>query len=216
MTSANVASRAPRKARKASKRSQFLSLLCGALLFAGCATRQAIQLPEMSDWATRNSVLSTAENFEFSGRIAVSTGEDGFNGKIRWRQTGNTFEVTLGGPIGIGTVRIEGDGRTVVLTDKDGLRTEMQDAEQELRNRYGWSLPVTSMRFWALGLPDPGTAAQTELNSEQQLAKLEQSGWSVQIARYRVSSGQSMPNLLSARNAETRVRIAFDKWLFFD
>lgn len=214
--SANVASPAPWKASKPSRRSNVGALLCGALLLSGCVTRQSIQLPEMNDWATRNGVLGAAENFEFSGRIAVSAGEDGFNGKIRWRQEGDTFEVTVGGPIGIGTMRIEGNDPVVVLTDKDGVRTEMRDVEQELLNRYGWTLPVTSMRFWALGLPDPGFAAQTELNSEQQLAKLEQSGWSVQISRYRVSSGQSMPNLLSARSGETRVRIAFDKWLFFD
>lgn len=186
------------------------------MLLAGCAARQTIQLPEMDDWSTRSAVLGRAENFEFSGRIAVSAGEDGFNGKIRWLQEGDTFKATVGGPLGIGTVRIEGDGRAIVHTDKDGVRTVLEDAEQELLYRYGWTIPVRSMRFWALGLPDPTAPAQTELNSEQQLAKLIQRNWTVQISRYRVSSGQSMPNLLSASSAETRMRIVFDKWSFFD
>lgn len=193
-----------------------MALLGGALLFAGCATQQSIQLPEMHDWATRRAVLGGVENFEFAGRIAVSNDDDGFNGKIRWRQRGATFQVTVGGPIGIGTVRIEGDSRAVVFTDKHGVRTEMQDAEQELLHRYGWTIPVTSLQFWALGLPDPGAPAQTELNAEQQLARLVQRNWTVQISRYGVSGGQSMPNLLTASGAETRVRIVFDKWLFFD
>jgi outer membrane lipoprotein LolB len=170
----------------------------------------------MNDWVTRNAVLGGARRFEFSGRIAVSAGDDGFNGKIRWLQDGDTFQATVGGPLGIGTVRIEGDGRTIVHTDKDGVRTELANAEQDLLYRYGWTIPVTSLRFWALGLPDPGTPAQTELNSEQQLQKLVQRNWTVHISRYRVSNGQSMPNLLSASSAETRVRIVFDKWLFFD
>ena len=192
-----------------------LALLGGALL-AGCATRQGVLLPEMNDWATRSAVLGRAEKFEFTGRIAVSAGDDGFNGKIRWLQDGANFEATVGGPLGIGTVRIAGDGRAIVHTDKDGVRTELQDAEAELLNRYGWTIPVQSMRFWALGIPDPSAAAQTELNSEQQLQKLVQRNWTVQISRYRVSSGQSMPNLLSASSAQTRVRIVFDKWSFFD
>ena len=192
-----------------------LVLLGGALL-AGCATRQGVLLPEMNDWATRSAVLGRAEKFEFTGRIAVSAGDDGFNGKIRWLQDGANFEATVGGPLGIGTVRIAGDGRAIVHTDKDGVRTELQDAEAELLNRYGWTIPVQSMRFWALGIPDPSAAAQTELNSEQQLQKLVQRDWTVQISRYRVSSGQSMPNLLSASSAQTRVRIVFDKWSFFD
>jgi outer membrane lipoprotein LolB len=193
-----------------------LLALLGGVLLAGCATRQTVLLPEMYDWATRSAVLGRAEKFEFSGRIAVSAGNDGFNGKIRWLQDGETFQATVGGPLGIGTVRIEGDGGAIVHTDKDGVRTELEDAEQELLDRYGWTIPVRSMRFWALGLPDPTAPAQTELNSEQQLQKLVQRNWTVHISRYRVSSGQSMPNLLAASSAETRVRIAFDKWSFFD
>lgn len=195
---------------------KLLPLLCVVLLLTGCATRQATQLPAMPDWATRNLVLGGANSWEFAGRIAVSAGDDGFNGKIRWLQDGDTFQATVGGPLGIGTVRIEGDGRTVVHTDKDGVRTELQDAEQELLQRYGWTIPVASLRYWALGLPDPSAAAQTELNSDAQLARLVQRDWTVQITRYRVSNGQSMPNLLSASSATTRVRIVFDKWLFFD
>jgi outer membrane lipoprotein LolB len=200
----------------ASKHSKYLPLLCVLLVMTGCATRQAMQLPAMPDWATRSRVLGGANSWEFSGRIAVSTGDDGFNGKIRWQQDGDTFEATVGGPLGIGTVHIAGDGRSVIHTDKDGVRTELQDAEQELLARYGWTIPVASLRYWALGLPDPSTAAQTELNSNAQLAKLVQGAWTVQITRYRDSNGQSMPNLLSASSATTRVRIVFDKWLFFD
>jgi outer membrane biogenesis lipoprotein LolB len=80
-----------------------LLALLGGVLLAGCATRQTVLLPEMNDWATRSAVLGRAEKFEFSGRIAVSAGNDGFNGKIRWLQDGETFQATVGGPLGIGT-----------------------------------------------------------------------------------------------------------------
>jgi len=170
----------------------------------------------MEDWAGRRQALESARDWEFSGRIAVSAGDDGFNGKIRWQQHGDGFQITVGGPLGIGTVRIEGDGQRIVHTDKDGVVTEMQDAEQDLLMRYGWTIPVRSLRFWALGIPDPAVAAETQLDSEQRLARLGQGGWTVQIVRYRDGGGQSMPGLLSANNAATRVRIVFDKWLFFD
>jgi outer membrane lipoprotein LolB len=182
----------------------------------GCATRKSVRLPEMPDWTARTAVLGSISDWEFSGRIAVSAGDDGFNGKIRWSQSGDSFKASVSGPLGIGTVRVEGDGRSVMHTDKHGVRTELRNAEQELLDLYGWTIPVQSLRYWALGVPDPSSAAQTELNSEQQLAKLEQRDWIVNISRYRFSGGQSMPNLLSATGSETRVRIVFDKWSFFD
>jgi outer membrane lipoprotein LolB len=195
---------------------KLLALICAALLLTGCATRKATRLPDMNDWAARTAVLGAVTDWEFSGRIAVSAGEEGFNGKIRWNQSGDSFKATVSGPLGIGTVRVEGDGASVVHTDKDGVRTELENAEQDLLYRYGWTIPVASLRYWALGVPDPSTPAQTELNPEQQLAKLEQRNWTVNISRYRFSGGQSMPNLLSATSSETRVRIVFDKWSFFD
>lgn len=193
-----------------------LALLSVALLLTACATQKSVRLPDMSDWAARTEVLGGVTDWEFSGRIAVSAGEEGFNGKIRWHQQGDSFYATVSGPLGIGKVRVEGDGESVTHTDKDGVRTEMRNAEQDLLYRYGWTIPVKSLRYWALGLPDPSIPAQTELNPEQQLARLEQHDWTVSISRYRSSGGQSMPKLLSATGSETRVRIVFDKWSFFD
>ena len=199
-----------------SKTCRSIALLCAACLVTGCATRQAVQLPEMNDWEVRTAVLKDRQNWEFSGRLAVSAGDDGFNGKLRWYQQDDTFRATVSGPLGIGTVRIEGDGQSVVLTDKDGVRTELQNAEQELLYRYGWTIPVGSLRYWALGIPDPMAPAQTELNPDNQLAKLVQRDWTVDISRYRINGGQSMPNRLSAKKFDTRVRIVIDKWKFFD
>lgn len=191
-------------------------MLVSLALIAGCASRPVSELPDINDWEVRQQVLAAADDWEFSGRIAVSTGEDGFNGKLRWTQDEDRFLATVSGPLGIGTVQIEGEGQRAVLTDKDGVRTELQNVEADLLYRYGWTIPVKSLRYWALGIPDPAEDAQTELNEDNQLASLEQGGWIVKIPSYRISSGQSMPNRLSAKNSSTRVRIVIDKWKFFD
>ena len=187
------------------------------LALAGCATTpESVDLPPIDSWEVRNEVLGAIQDWEFKGRIAVKAGDDGFNGKFNWTQTGAAFRATVGGPLGMGTVRIEGDGRTVVLTDKDGESTVLQDAEAELYWRYGWTIPIASLRFWALGIPDPADPAVTELDEDGRLARLQQRGWSVEISRYREGGGQQMPRILSATNPDTRVRMVIDRWLFFE
>ena len=198
------------------KRSWPLALICAISLLSGCASRPVTQLPELTDWQVRQEVLGAVSDWEFSGRIAVSAGEEGFNGKLRWAQKDDNFQATVSGPLGIGTVRIEGDGESAVLTDKEGVRTELQNVEQELLYRYGWTIPVKSLRYWALGIPDPMSDAQTELNEDHQLARLEQGDWVLSISSYKANGGQSMPNRLSVSKFETRVRIVIDKWKFFD
>lgn len=183
---------------------------------AGCAAPKGVLLPDIADWEKRQAVLAGQDDWEFSGRIAVRTGDEGFNGKLRYAQDGSGFTATVSGPLGIGTVRLEGDDRWVTLIDKDGIRTELQDAELELRYRYGWTIPVASLRFWALGIPDPAVPAETTLNESGQLGALRQRDWSVSVSRYGEGGGQSMPSRLTAENSDTRVRLVIDHWIFFD
>ena len=195
---------------------RILALVTLAAL-AGCATTpDSVDLPEIGTWDARIEVLAGIEDWEFNGRIAVKAGDDGFNGKFNWEQQGDAFNATVGGPLGIGTVRIDGDGQAIRLTDKDGVETVLQDPEAELRWRYGWTIPVASLRYWALGIPDPRLPAVTEFNDAGLLIRLEQSDWVVEISRYREGGGQEMPRILSATNPDTRVRMVIDRWLFFD
>lgn len=168
----------------------------------------------MPDWETRRAVLTGIEAWEFEGRVGVRAGEEGFNANLRWRQDGDLFHASLSGPLGIGTVRIEGNGETVRVTDNDGKVTELEDADAGLRRMYGWSLPVTSLRYWALGIPDPMSPATTEFGEKGRLAGIEQRDWTVRISDYEVDAGQAMPRKMTAVNHDTRVRLVIDDWTF--
>ena len=197
------------------RNAQRLAAVALAALLAGCAAPKSALLPELQDWNSRQQVLVGLDEWEFSGRIAVKTASDGFNGKLRWAQARDDFQATASGPLGAGAVRIEGDGRSVVLTDKDGVRTELEDAELDFRLRYGWTIPVQSLRYWALGVPDPAVAADTEIDEHGRLTGLRQRDWSVTFSRYAEGGGQMMPKVLTAENADTRVRLVIDHWIFF-
>lgn len=185
-----------------------------AVLLAGCAIERGIALPPMDDWETRRAVLGRVSDWSFSGRIGVSAGDEGFNGRLRWSQRQDSYEATVSGPFGAGSVRLDGDGRRVRLTDPEGEVTELVDAEHDLHTMYGWTIPVASLRYWALGIPDPATPAVTEFGEDGQLARLEQNSWVVEIGQYREASGQPMPRRITASGTETRVRLVIDGWTF--
>ena len=140
--------------------------------------------------SSATTVLGSLDDWEFKGRIAVKAGDEGFNGKFNWTQDGEAFEATVGGPLGIGTVRIEGEGAAVVLTDKDGETTVLEDAEAELRYRYGWTIPVAACATGRLGIPDPSMPADTEFDDDGRLERLQQSDW---IGRNLPLSGRRRP-----------------------
>ena len=186
------------------------------IALSGCATtRQGTSLPDISNWELRQEVLGGLREWQFKGRIAVKAGDEGFDGKFNWSQKDDAFTATVGGPLGIGMVRIEGDDRSIVLTEKDGAETVLVDAELELYYRYGWTIPIASLRYWALGIPDPRTPAETQIDERGRLVQLRQNDWVVEISRYREEAGQDMPRNLTATNTNTRVRMVIDKWIFF-
>ena len=194
------------------------SLVSGIMIavagVAGCATTGSIELPDLDDWETRKIVLEETDEWQFSGRIGVSAGDEGFNGKLWWRQDGVVFRARISGPVGVGTIFINGDGPELTLTERDGTVTELDDAESELRHRYGWTIPVTSLRFWALGIPDPASASNAGFNESGQMSELSQREWQVTINEYAEGGGQEMPRRLTATSGNIRVRLVIDDWTF--
>lgn len=183
-------------------------------VLAGCVAPSSLTLPELADWETRRAVLERTDEWEFAGRIGLSAGDEGFNGKLWWRQDGVVFRARVSGPLGVGTIFINGDDGELTLTDRDGVVNELDDAEAELRQRYGWTIPVTSLRYWALGIPDPASESQLEFGTDGHMNKLEQRNWSVTIGQYAEAAGQPMPRRLTARHEDIRLRLVIDSWRF--
>lgn len=189
----------------------FLMLIVG---LAGCVSSGGSLLPQIDDWETRKAILGDTDEWEFAGRIGVSAGEEGFNGKLWWRQDGIVFRARISGPLGVGTIFINGDRSELTLTDKDGVVTELVDAEAELRERYGWTIPVSSLPYWTLGIPDPSTASEASFDEAGRLSRLLQRNWQVTISQYADGGGQSMPRRLTALNNDIKVRLVIDNWTF--
>ncbi len=183
-------------------------------LLAACAGPGGVQLPELGDWEARRAILESVDEWEFAGRIGVRAGDEGFNGQLWWRQDGVVYRARISGPMGAGTVFLNGDHQELTLTDGDGTVTELQDAEADIRRLYGWTIPVTSLRFWALGIPDPAIPADTAFADDGRLASLQQANWRVDFTQYAAGGGQLLPRRLSAVNDDVRVRLVIDNWVF--
>ena len=189
-------------------------LLLAGLWLAGCAARPTTPLPDITPWEARKALLGGLDAWAFNGRVAVRTAADGFNGKLRYRHTGDNFEAVLSGPLGIGTVQLVRDEGVLVFTDKDGIVTEFTDPEIDLEYRFGWDVPLESLRYWALGIPDPARPADTALNADGQLASMAQGGWDIEVTRYDETGGEVMPKRLTVTSETTKVTLFIDRWDF--
>lgn len=192
-----------------------LALLLVVATAGGCAIERGIELPELGTWEQRRLRLTEMSDWGFAGRIGVSAGEEGFNGRLRWRQQGDAFAASVSGPFGAGAIAIDGDPSRVTVSERGGEPLVLRDPERDLRERYGWTIPMTSLRYWALGVPDPALPAQTEFGADGQLEALEQRNWLVTIPQYREDAGQLMPRRIVAVNGDAKIRLVIDDWTFY-
>jgi outer membrane lipoprotein LolB len=182
-----------------------------ALLLAGCRTLPAPRAPSGS-WETRRAALQGREHFAIKGRVAIAAAQEGFTASLRWVQNGVQSQVGLDGPLGVGGVRVTTDGTTMSVVNARGERLDSDAARAELKTRLGFDAPLSSLRYWILGVPDPSGPADEVVDVERRLTALQQNGWQIEYADYVAVKGEWLPGRMTLRFAEVRVRLIIDHW----
>lgn len=182
------------------------------LLLAGCAATPV--MPPVADpqqaWRDQQQQLARVAQWQLGGRIAIRTEDEGWQASIDWQQRDQGYTIQLTGPLGQGSLRLEGDGRVVTLSRGDDVLVD-EDAEALLYRQMGWRVPVAALRYWALGLPAPGIA-EHELNPQGLLARLRQSGWNIEFRDYTRRGDLMLPGRLFISNHHAQVRLVVDRW----
>ena len=164
-------------------------------------------------WETRRPQLQARAHFALRGRVAVATGAQGFNARLRWVEDGAHAQLALEGPLGAGGVEIDATGADLTIAMPNGAHLASDAARAELAARLGFDPPLTSLRYWILGVPDPASAADERLDPVQQrLTSLTQDGWRIEYAGYVAVGGESLPARLTLSRADVRVKLLVDDW----
>jgi outer membrane lipoprotein LolB len=181
------------------------------LALAGCQTVPVPSAPQVA-WNVRRPALQTLDRFGLDGRVAVAVGNQGFNAGLRWKQSGAVTRLALTGPLGAGGVEVTADAGNLSVVTSSGKRLGDADARSELENKLGFEPPLTSLRYWVLGVPDPGAPASVQLDPQQRLSQLTQAGWRIDYRGYMPVGAEWLPRLMTLRRGGVRVRMVVDGW----
>jgi outer membrane lipoprotein LolB len=152
-------------------------------------------------------------SWQLNGRVSLTRGEEGWHAGLHWQVQADTFHLRISGPLGQGGFQLKGDARGVVLVDAEGQTFAARDADALLAQVTGWQLPVTGLRYWIRGLPEPvAGAAQMTRDETGRLRRLEQSGWVIKYQRYQLVEDILLPAKLQLVHADLAVRIVIDQW----
>ena len=119
----------------------------------------------------------------------------------------------MSGPLGIGTVLIDGSGDGVEMRTKDGVY-RAASPELLLEQLTGWQIPVSALQYWARGLPSPDLPVQQQRVELGRLANLRQGGWDIDYLDFTSIDELWLPRKMVMRRPETRLTLLYHNWQF--
>jgi outer membrane lipoprotein LolB len=187
-----------------------LVLLGAFTLLTACATVPTTTPP--SDWLSVRTSRQALTHWQMSGRAAVATESQGWSAGVTWKQADQVSDLNVQGALGVGGVHVRSDGESLDVETSKGEKASGEDATSALERTLGVALPISSLRYWLLGVPAPGSDAQEDLDPQGRLASLKQNGWSMTYDRYALQGNDWLPGRVRLESGPVRVKVLVDHW----
>jgi len=187
-------------------------LLCAlAIALAGCAVRPPEGAPEAL-FDQRVARLQSVTDWQAIGRVAINTPEDSVTVAMEWRQAADAWRLDLRGPMGSGSVRLQGNADGVTLREADGTTAVADDPRDLLLRHTGYDLPVDVLRDWLRGMPAEGVPVELELDDHGRPTEILQMGWKIRYTNWSRVNGVELPARFSLDAPGINVRGSLRSW----
>ena len=184
------------------------------LFFSGCVSTN-YQLDGNADWNSRKLDLERLNNWKFNSRIFIKDQTNSFSAKLDWRQEGDSYFAKARSLFGGVVFDLKGDATKFKLIDRQGETITAQNKRKDNYIDDKFEFPLTSFRYWIIGIPDPDQSLDYKPNDTDQLVSFGQRGWSVSIKSYMFVEGKYLPKQIMANKENTEIRIVIDSWFLY-
>jgi len=186
-----------------------IAIVIFSLSLSGCATLFSTKKPSPSlSWPARKQILTAMHAWHAEGAMAIKMPDQSLSAHFDWQQHDNqSYLMTLFGPLGMGSVVIQGNQQTFTLRTADGKTFTATSPEQLIRQQLGWNLPISNLYYWIRGLPAPKKTSMITFDSAHRLAHLAQQGWSIEYLDYDNFNGIELPSKLLLKDDRIELRI---------
>ena len=184
---------------------KWLGLLCLVVILTGCSTSPVV--PETHYSKTARERLYKLGRWSFSGRLALTGKNDSWSANINWGHTLYDERIKLSGPLGQGATVIQLTGDLVTIDRGDGKAQSSSQPEAFINQQLGMFVPVHSLRYWVVGLPEP-TSAFVETATG-----FKQAGWLIEYKQMQSINDQSMPRNITVTNEQVKLKLFIDQWV---
>ncbi len=185
---------------------------CVRQLFVGCflvylsACTSVPTVPAGKYSITGKEHLYDVKVWQLDGRIAINAPKDSWSAQIEWHHSPSEEKLKLSGPLGQGGVAVNLAGETVSIDRGNGRVQTSNDPEQFINQQLGIVVPLRSLRYWAIGVPEPDLDFQTTADG------FFQSGWLIDYKEMVAAGNEVLPQKLTVTNRHVKLKLVVDQW----
>ena len=174
------------------------------LVMTACSTTQVEEGIKYST-STREHLYDLG-SWSFSGRLALTGKKDAWQASIVWAHDLGSDEIKLSGPLGQGATVIRLSSDEVIIDRGDGKVLSSRQPEDFINQQLGLAVPVRSLRYWVVGLPEPSTTFVLTTDG------FVQSGWLIEYKQEQVVNSELLPRKISVTNEQVKLKLMIDQW----
>ncbi len=179
-------------------------MACVVLMLTACASVPPV--PDGLYSRTVRSHLYGLKAWRLEGRVAVASPSDSWTANIDWGHLPEADKIRLSGPLGQGAVAIELDDKSVKIDRGGGNVQSSTEPEAFINQQLGLSVPLQSLRFWAVGLPETGKPYQETVDG------FVQDGWLVAYKEMQKADNETLPRKMAVSNNHVKLKLIIDQW----
>ncbi len=189
----------------------FFLLLLWLFVSAGCSSLP--KTPENLDKAVLSPLqqqLAKIPAWKLRGKVAVNNENESWSASVRWKQLHDEYLINLIGPLGQGSARINGNDTSISLETSDGETLYSNQPQTLLEEQLGWKIPIQALRYWVVGIPQPGEARQS-LNELGQASFIRQDNWNIVYEDHKLYNN-NIPSRITIEQKESSIRLMIYQW----
>jgi outer membrane lipoprotein LolB len=175
------------------------------LLLSGCSFFTVE--PNIPYSKTSTLPLYKLEQWTFEGRLSITGHNDSSTANVNWQHSVEKELIKLSGPLGQGATFIQLSKGVVTIDRGDGKVQTSNQPEAFINQQLGMIVPVQSLRYWAIGLPEPN------LDFVETATGFKQAGWLIEYRQMQNVKTITMPYRLNVTNEQVTLKLIVDQWL---
>lgn len=192
-------------------------LMAMTLLLSACGT--TVEDPQLSNpgFVGYTSAVLSVREWALSGRLTARQNNDSERVSLNWRQNGDEFDITLWGTLGLGSTRIFGTDRGLVVEKANEAPVQLPNLQALSRQYLAFDFPAAYLEYWARGLAVPGLESTLNFNETNLLTTMSQLDpggrrWDLQFDRYRPAGDFNFPGRIRVTSGPLQLILLVDDW----